>query len=288
MDSLIKNESESPISNDELLFELIELCALLAAPSFSQAKLIFRANSQMNYPALSDLQIGAPEPLNSEHHYRFNLSELGFEEDVLIDRAQNFICALCDGIESKTGIRSLTGCILIGEIDRDGARTLQWIERGEKGKHDRVLVERRFDRSELIYLVFDTHLSRDLMLAHEAMVSFREHQQAWFKARQQGESDEEDARLLASYHHQSQTIMWGWAHEELEDHIKIAPPISGKLPRVFELPEATLPRLSALLLCERLCIAYDATMLFSRTHGEGENLLETLWMLPKQSALCST
>jgi hypothetical protein len=136
---------ESDASPDELLLELMDLVALAMPQSLSSMRVSFVANADGQRPALSDLDG------NAEANAPMRMS-LGHDDGHVLDAINALLAELSTAIVNRGGRALRVGHIDIDTDRSDQSRTVLIVDEGVDPAV--VHVSRRFDRSELRWLLF--------------------------------------------------------------------------------------------------------------------------------------
>jgi hypothetical protein len=125
---------------DELLLELMDLVQLAFPAAIDQMIITFVDNADGKRPALSNLD--ARGPINAPRR-----PALGHDDNQVLDAINHLLAELADATERAGGMRAQAGQITV-RTGADGDRVVQLLGAGG----DRM--ERRFDKSELRWLLF--------------------------------------------------------------------------------------------------------------------------------------
>lgn len=139
---------------DELLLELMDLCALALPAPLSQLKVSFVENDDGRRPALADL-----DGRSAVDEVR--RPELGHTDNEVLDAINALLADFAEATFLQGGVKILRGCLVMTD-DVDGARDV--VLQDHAGE---TVMTRRFDASELRWLFFTRALFQALARTHD-------------------------------------------------------------------------------------------------------------------------
>ncbi len=222
----MSDDDAPPPTPDELMLELMDLVALAFPEPLSRMRVHFRADPGSARPALTDLD-GAARPGQPKR------PALGFDEPAVLGSIHEVIGELADATERQGGVRVLTGRLEIEE-DEDGARNA-YLVRAE-GEGEQVVMTRRYDKSELRWLLWTGPLFARLNATEERERAQRVEVEALIAGTtrfaidlQQGTiTFSGDARadvafdvdLLGSWSSDTRRLLWGFANDQAPERLR--------------------------------------------------------------------
>ena len=217
---------------DELLLELMDLCALAFPEPLTELVVSFVPNEDGKRPALSNLDgradvrspvvAGAPDATRPD---------LGHADGEVLDAINALLGDFADATLRQGGVKVLQGKITVVDVD-DGARDAALFDEG-----DGLVMTRRFDASELRWLFFTralfTELNRTTAAADEhdrrvseALVGMKRFDIDMKKgvitfssdpaAKVAREPQPWGFELLGSFLDEKKQFLWGWANDAVE------------------------------------------------------------------------
>jgi hypothetical protein len=227
-------------SADELLLELMDLVQLAFPAAVSSMTVSFTVNEDGKRPALTDLDARADDGAPAR-------PDLGHDDDRVLDAINALLTDLADateaGLVEAGGARLLRGRIEARTgADRERDVVIYATDADATGDEGRKVVERRFDASELRWLLFTRELFAALnetegreLEAKKALDSELRSYKKFAIDMSKGEitftappdltalatGGPDRARegvtyrfeLLGSHNEQTQRFLWGWANE---------------------------------------------------------------------------
>ena len=204
---------------DELLLELMDLCALAFPAPLTQLKVSFVANEDGLRPALADLNgrsaVGAVQR-----------PDLGHADNEVLDAINALLGDFADATLLQGGVKILSGALHMSD-DVDGARDV--ILQDDAAQ---TVMTRRFDASELRWLFFTRALFQALAQTAEAEAAQERRIEAALLGLKRFDIDmgkglitfHGDGResqpwafeLVGSYLEGTKRFLWGWANEQVD------------------------------------------------------------------------
>jgi hypothetical protein len=214
--------SSTDASPDELLLELMDLVTLAMPKPMHHMRISFVQNEDGRRPALSDLDGRAA--MNAPARV-----DLGHQDGHVLDAINALLQDLSVAVHARGGRHLRKGDIDI-DTDDDGARNVIITDRSETPPV--VHVTRRFDRSELRWLLFTSELYQVLsatqMQAHDLQLQTKEllmgaqrfvidMSRAIITFSADGRPDVPwRFQLLGSYADNDKRFLWGHANDAIE------------------------------------------------------------------------
>jgi hypothetical protein len=287
----VDGDAPPPPTPDELLLELMDLVTLAFPEALDEMVVTFVQNDDGRRPALTNLDGRArPAPGTSP----LQRPDLGHEDSAVLDAINALLRDFADATLAQGGVRVLRGRIEI-RSDAAGARDVSLVDDDEDG---RVVMTRRFDPSELRWLLFTPALFRALerTAAEEQAQKLRVDEALAGMKRfdidmKKGEitfSGPERApapwafELVGSFMDEQKRFLWGWANDQVDP--KLTRAVDALRQRSTEAglrvltdgsfggPEALFARLARHVAVETGAFGlYRAP--FSSTHGKGAMFL---------------
>jgi hypothetical protein len=200
---------------DELLLELMDLVQLAFPAGLDRMTVHFVENEDGKRPALTDLDATGPVDAPAR-------PALGHDDDRVLDAINALLAELCDATERQGGVRVHAGSIEVTTgADRDRFVLL-------KDAHGKEVMTRRFDDSELRWLLYtprlfgalnDTHASESALAltAAAALKAFKrfdiDMQKGTITFSAEGATKVYAFELLGSWVGETGRFLWGWANE---------------------------------------------------------------------------
>ncbi len=204
---------------DELLLELMDLCALALPAPLNQLRVSFVPNQDGLRPALADLDARSPVG-------EVQRPDLGHSDNEVLDAINALLGDFAEATQLQGGVKVLEGCILMSD-DVDGARDV--VLQDQAGA---TVMTRRFDASELRWLFFTRALfvalartsddeamqARRLDEALQGMKRF-DIDMAKGVITFQGDGREPQPwgfELVGSFVDDDKRFLWGWANDNVD------------------------------------------------------------------------
>ncbi|MDP2345277.1 MAG: hypothetical protein Q8O67_30315 [Deltaproteobacteria bacterium] len=213
------DDGDDAATPDELLLELMDLCALAFPAPLTQLKVSFVANEDGKRPALADLDgrsaaNGVQRP------------DLGHKDNEVLDAINALLGDFAEATLAQGGVMILHGSIAMSD-DVDGARDVVLADAAGD-----VVMTRRFDASELRWLFFTRALFQALArTADDEAVQQRRLDEALAGMQRfdidmakgvitfQGAGREAQPwgfELVGSFLEENKRFLWGWANESVD------------------------------------------------------------------------
>ncbi|MCP4498767.1 MAG: hypothetical protein GY822_02235 [Deltaproteobacteria bacterium] len=215
-------------SPDELFLELVDTLNLAFPTPVNTATIEFKATDEGDEAAMCGLDAtgadGAPRR-----------PDLGHADDEVLAILNAVVGELSNSIHERSKNRILEGRIEVRNDLEDGETEVWVIEKNPEGKSendDLLQVKRRFDKSELVWLVHTKELFHRLNSTEKAEkereealhqllqttysrfgANLLENKFSFFKGETDDEGDEVDVQLIGSYSPTHEAMLWGWADE---------------------------------------------------------------------------
>jgi hypothetical protein len=224
----LQGEHSETASPDELLLELMDLVALAMPQSLSSMKVSFVANADGKRPALANLDgkaaPGAPLRV-----------DLGHDDGHVLDAINALLAELSTAIESRGGRSLRIGHIDIDSDASDHSKTVIIVDDGIEPPLAHV--SRRFDRSELRWLLFTPALFSALQRTQAQTAPMQARLQQALAGTERFAIDMDRAiitfsgpgpdspwrfELLGSYLNDDARFLWGFANDAIKPSLAAA------------------------------------------------------------------
>jgi hypothetical protein len=214
-----------PPTPDELLLELMDLVTLAFPEVLDEMVVTFVPNEDGKRPALTNLD-GRARPAPGTRPIK--RPELGHEDGAVLDAINALLRDFADGTLAQGGVRVLRGRIEIRAAG-DGARDVMLID---EDQGERVVMTRRFDASELRWLLFSPALFVALertaaeeqaqkARVDEALAGMRRFDIDMKKGTITFSAPDRAAspwsfELIGSFVDEQKRFLWGWANDQVD------------------------------------------------------------------------
>jgi len=214
-----------PPTPDELLLELMDLVALAFPEALDELHVAFVPNEDGRRPALTNLD-GRARPARGEAPVK--RPALGHEDAAVPHAINALLHDFADATLSQGGVRVLRGRIAVTAAD-DGARDVSLFDDDAGGA---VVMTRRFDASELRWLLFTPALFRALERTapaeaaqkariDEALAGMRRFDIDMKKGMITFSTPDRPSspwkfELVGSFVDEPKRFLWGWANDQVD------------------------------------------------------------------------
>ncbi len=277
-----------PATADELLLELMDLLALAFPSAPTAAVVSMQENEDGKRPALTNLDVKSAQDAATR-------PDLGHDDNRVLDALNALLADIADATERAAGVRVHTGTLTM----RSGADGDRFVELTDTtGAAPELVMTRRFDRSELRWLLFTEQLFAALNRTEEQELVQRATLQQVLKPYRRFQIDMNAGRitfegpaggtqvapriwrfvLLGSHKEETQRFMWGWANDavgrKLVDAVDgLRTRSTGDGLRAFTEPDFGGPEKMAARLCAHAAVELGAAGVyrapFASTQGKG-------------------
>lgn len=222
----MNDESAPAPTPDELMLELMDLVALAFPQPLVRMRIHFQPDEEGQRPALCDLDGRA----RAEAPQR---PDLGFPEQAVLVAIHELLVDFAAATERQGGVRVLAGRLEVDE-DEDGARTVVLVRSGADS--DVAVMTRRYDASELRWLLWTGPLFARLNATEEQELAQRAHVEEWLRGTTRFAIDMQLGQvtfsgtdcadvstpfdLLGSWSATTQRFLWGWANEAAPEPLR--------------------------------------------------------------------
>ncbi len=292
------NSNQTPqITPDEILFELVDIGHLLFPNVPNDFQFDFIPTEDGLWPALNNL---SGNPLKLEDR-TIPVENAFASENELLDRVNAYLQALSGRIEEEVGKRIVNGALMIQPVDNDGAKEVWFVDRDKESEDQEenegiVRLKRRFDKSELQSLFFTPEFFTLWNKVKDGVFDFEQRSGTWLTQFSTLSLDREQRllvqdgtpvghlRLGATYHRDSQTMMWGFAHENLPEIHRCPPPVDAMWQQpglgLFQKPELIISEKMAIRLVQtRASLMKNIDAVIRLTHNGEHGLLDFMWLV---------
>ena len=210
---------------DELLLELMDLVTLAFPEALDEMVVSFVPNDDGRRPALTNLD-GRARPVKGAAPLQ--RPELGHDDGAVLDAINALLRDFADATLAQGGVRVLRGRIEIRGAE-DGARDVALVDDDEDG---RLVMTRRFDASELRWLLFTPALFRALERTAVEEQAQKARVDEALAGMKRFDIDMKNGRitftapdrapspwgfeLIGSFVDEQKRFLWGWANDQVD------------------------------------------------------------------------